>query len=93
MAPLLVFFDLETTGLNTDEDEIVQIAALANTDESEEFSAFVLPNVEISKGASNVNGMTIQHGELVRKGRVLPSTDVIVALEVVNHLFKVKSAF
>ena len=87
MDPLLVFFDLETTGLNLEEDEIVQIAALANTDESEEFSVFVLPSVEISEGASNVNGMTIQYGQLVRNGRVLRSTDIRSALKVVFKLF------
>ena len=91
MAPLLVFFDLETTGLDVEEDEIVQIAALANTDESEEFSAFVLPNVEISEGASSVNGMTIQHGELVRNGRVLRSTDILPALEVILKLLHFQS--
>ena len=85
MYPLLVFFDLETTGLNLEEDEIVQIAALANTAQSEEFSVFVLPNVEMSEGASNVNGITIQNGELVRNGRVLPSTDMKSGLKVVYH--------
>ena len=85
MYPLLVFFDLETTGLNLEEDEIVQIAALANTDQSEEFSVFVLPNVEMTEGASNVNGITIENGELVRNGRVLPSTDMKSGLKVVYH--------
>ena len=85
MYPLLVFFDLETTGLNLEEDEIVQIAALANTAQSEEFSVFVLPNVEMTEGASNVNGITIQNGELVRNGRVLPSTDMKSGLKVVYH--------
>ena len=61
-GPLLVFFDLETTGLNLEEDEIVQIAALANTPQSEQFSVFILPNVEMTEGASNVNGITIQNG-------------------------------
>ena len=91
MAPLLVFFDLETTGLDVEEDEIVQIAALANTAESEEFCEFVLPNVEISKGASNVNGMTVQHGQLVRNGRVLRSTDIRSALKVILKLLHFQS--
>ena len=90
MAPLLVFFDLETTGLNTKEDEIVQIAALAWPG-SEEFSVFVLPNVEISEGASNVNGMTIQYGQLVRNGRVLRSTDIRSALKVILKLLHFQS--
>ena len=85
-SPLLVFFDLETTGLNLEEDEIVQIAALANTDQLEEFSVFVLPSVEMTEGASNVNGITIQNGDLVRNGRVLPSTDMKSGLKVVYHL-------
>ena len=85
-SPLLVFFDLETTGLNLEEDEIVQIAALANTPQSEQFSVFVLPNVEMTEGASNVNGITIQNGHLVRNGRVLPSTDMKSGLKVVYHL-------
>ena len=85
MIPLLVFFDLETTGLDVEEDEIVQIAALANTDQSEEFSVFVLPNVEMTEGASNVNGITIQNVDLVRNGRVLPSTDMKSGLKVVYH--------
>ena len=85
MYPLLVFFDLETTGLNLEEDEIVQIAALANTAQSEEFSVFVLPNVEMTEGASNVNGITIQNGDLIRNGRVLPSTDMKSGLKVVYH--------
>ena len=91
MIPLLVFFDLETTGLNVEEDEIVQIAALANTAESEEFSVFILPSMEISEGASNVNGMTVQHGQLVRNGRVLSSTDILSALKVVLKLFTFQS--
>ena len=57
---LLVFFDLESGGLDVDEDEIVQIAAVANTRESEELSVFVLPSVAIDEGASNVHGITRQ---------------------------------
>ena len=82
MSPLLVFFDLESTGLNVDEDEIVQIAAVANTAESEEFSVFVVPYVAISQGASNVHGITRQGSQLVRRGRILPSTDMETGLKV-----------
>ena len=83
-VPLLVFFDLESTGLNVDEDEIVQIAAVANTQESEEFSVFVLPSVAIDEGASKVHGITRQGRQLVRGGRILPSTDMETGLKVVT---------
>ena len=84
MSPLLVFFDLETTGLDVSQDEPVQIAAVANTEESEEFSVFVVPSVAITEGASNVNGITRDGNRLVRGGRVLPSTDMKSGLKVVT---------
>ena len=84
MSPLLVFFDLETTGLDVSQDEPVQIAAVANTEESEEFSVFVVPSVTITEGASNVNGITRDGNRLVRGGRVLPSTDMKSGLKVVT---------
>ena len=93
MPPLLVFFDLETTGLDVDKDEILQIAAVANTDEREEFavaytdepeefSVFVLPSVEITRGASNVHGITRNGNTLVRSGRVLPAMSMNTGLKV-----------
>ena len=91
MSPLLVFFDLESTGLDVDEDEIVQIAAVANTEESEEFSVFVVPSVAISQGASNVHGITTcetrQGRQLARRGRILPSTDMETGLKVVTPMY------
>ena len=93
MSPLLVFFDLESTGLNVDEDEIVQIAAVANTRESEELSVFVLPSVAIDEGASNVHGITRQGRQLVRGGRILPSTDMETGLKVVTPLQCIVSSF
>merc|ERR1719239_1181546 len=108
MSPLLVFFDLESTGLDVDEDEIVQIAAVANTEESEEFSVFVVPSVAISQGASNVHGITTcetrQGRQLARRGRILPSTDMetglkfdfpllmSVCVRYVQHFYEVWSA-
>ena len=90
MPPLLVFFDLETTGLDVNKDEIVQIAALANTDEPEEFSVFVLPSVEITRGASNVHGITRHGNTLVRSGRVLPAMSMNTGLKVMATIFNLE---
>ena len=60
----------------------MQIAAVANTDESEEFSVFVLPVLPITEGASNVHGITRNGNALVRSGIILPSTDMKVGLKV-----------
>ena len=98
MPPLLVFFDLETTGRDVDKDEIVQIAARANTDEREEFavaytdepeefSVFVLPSVEITRGASNVHGITRNGNTLSRSGRILPAMSMNTGLKVIATIF------
>ena len=39
----LVFFDLESTGLDTEYDEIIQIGAVSESGSS--FSVFILPQV------------------------------------------------
>ena len=82
MDATVVMFDLETTGLDTDEAEILQLAALAATEEQEEFSMFTLPNVPIEAGASGVHGITRSGDQLVREGRVLPSTSLERGIQV-----------
>ena len=82
MDATVVMFDLETTGLDTDEAEILQLAALAATEEQEEFSMFTLPNVPIEAGASAVHGITRSGDQLVREGRVLPSTSLERGIQV-----------
>ena len=74
MDALVVVFDLETTGLNVDEAEILQLAAIAVTEEQEMFSVFTLPNIPIEAGASNVHGITRSGSHLVKEGQVIPST-------------------
>ncbi|EOD15328.1 hypothetical protein EMIHUDRAFT_211484 [Emiliania huxleyi CCMP1516] len=56
-------FDLETTGLNTDEAEIVQFACVVANSRREggaSFCEFVMPQCEIDPGASAVTGITKQ---------------------------------
>lgn len=56
----LIFFDLETTGVNVNSDRIVQIAAIKiKTDGSrEEKNTLVNPEIPIPKEASDVHGIT-----------------------------------
>ena len=56
----IVFFDLETTGLNTTHDRIVEISILrVNVDGTEEQRTWLLnPEMHISEEASSVHGYT-----------------------------------
>ena len=82
MDAVVVVFDLETTGLNVDEAEILQLAAIAVTEEQEMFSVFTKPNIPIEAGASNVNGITMAGNQLVREGQVIPSTGLAIGIQV-----------
>ena len=55
-----VVFDLETTGMSPDKDEIVEISAIKVKDGEivDEFSSLVNPGMPIPAGASAVNGIT-----------------------------------
>ncbi len=57
----LVFFDLETTGLNVLRDRIIQIAMIKykkDSDEPEELEMLINPGIPISEEAMNVHGIT-----------------------------------
>lgn len=55
-----VLFDLETTGTNSNADEVVEISAIKVVDEEivDEFSTLVNPGISIPYDASEVNGIT-----------------------------------
>lgn len=55
-----VVFDLETTGLSTEEDAIVEISALkvSNGQVIDEYSTLVNPEMHIPYSASSINGIT-----------------------------------
>lgn len=59
-VPDYVVFDLETTGLNSSIDRIIEIAAVKVRDRKviDTFSTLVNPEREIPKAASRVNGIT-----------------------------------
>lgn len=55
----VLFFDLETTGVDTQKDRIVQISGmLINGKTKEEFDIYVNPQMKIPKEASDVHGIT-----------------------------------
>ena len=56
----IVFFDLETTGINVATDRVVEVCVLKiNPDHTEEtFTARVNPTIPMSKEASEVTGIT-----------------------------------
>ncbi len=57
-----VVFDCETTGLSTETDEVVQLAAVrivrGSIVESEVFDAYVRPNRSIPKSSTKIHGIT-----------------------------------
>jgi len=55
-----IVFDLETTGLSTNEDAIVEISAIKVIDGSvaEEFSTLVNPGIHIPYSSSSIHGIT-----------------------------------
>ncbi len=57
----IVFFDIESTGLNVIRDRIVQIALvkyLPNVDEPEQLEMLINPGIPISKEAMEIHGIT-----------------------------------
>jgi len=66
MSDVHIYFDLETTGLNTRTSEILQIGAIH--EDGSEFMRYIIPNGDIDEGASNVNGITKEYGSLYKDG-------------------------
>ncbi|MCR5420731.1 MAG: topoisomerase DNA-binding C4 zinc finger domain-containing protein [Lachnospiraceae bacterium] len=59
-VPDYVVFDVETTGLSCQNDEIIELSAIKvrNNEMAEEFTSLVNPGKHISYQASQVNGIT-----------------------------------
>ncbi|XP_056100562.1 uncharacterized protein plex9.1 [Rhinichthys klamathensis goyatoka] len=65
-----VFFDLETTGLDTSACDIVQLSALSGT---QTFNAYLMPRCSITDGASQVTGLTVSGQSLLFHRRPVPT--------------------
>ncbi|XP_043083188.1 three-prime repair exonuclease 1 isoform X2 [Puntigrus tetrazona] len=61
-----VFFDLETTGLDTSACDIVQLSALSG---DRLFNVYLLPRRSMDPGASRVTGLTVDGPRLLLRGR------------------------
>ncbi|XP_077087064.1 DNA polymerase III PolC-type [Siphateles boraxobius] len=88
-----VFFDLETTGLDTSVCDIVQLSALSG---NQTFNAYLLPRCSITDGASQVTGLTVSGQSLLFNRRPVPIvphkralTDFISFLKTFNRPFLV----
>ncbi|KAL3061122.1 hypothetical protein OYC64_009352 [Pagothenia borchgrevinki] len=57
----IVFFDLQTTGLDTKSCHIVQLGASC---ENTIFNRYILPGIPIEYEATEVNGFTVSYGQL-----------------------------
>ncbi|TSK13418.1 Protein PML [Bagarius yarrelli] len=72
-----VFFDLETTGLNTRSSDIVQLSAISGV---KTFNVYILPRCPIDSGASRVTGLTTRRDTLLLHGTPVPTTPLTEAL-------------
>ncbi|XP_040893924.1 DNA polymerase III PolC-type-like [Toxotes jaculatrix] len=57
----LIFFDLETTGLNTSQCDMIQLSAICG---NRVFNHYTLPRCPITMGAQEVTGFSVSSGSL-----------------------------
>ncbi|XP_026057790.1 uncharacterized protein LOC113042963 [Carassius auratus] len=65
-----VFFDLETTGLDTSACDIVQLSAVSG---HRVFNVYLQPRCSITDGASRVTGLTVEGSRLLLRRRPVPT--------------------
>lgn len=61
----IIFFDLETTGLDTAVCDIIQLSAVCG---KRVFNAYTLPRRALTESATRVTGFTVQHDGLYLRG-------------------------
>ncbi|XP_029697037.1 uncharacterized protein [Takifugu rubripes] len=64
----LIFFDLETTGLQTDVCNIIQVSAIC---EGRAFNGYAVPELPLSEHVRNLTGFTVDGPYLYRHGVVM----------------------
>ncbi|XP_078112759.1 three prime repair exonuclease 2-like [Sander vitreus] len=74
----IVFFDLETTGLDTASCHITQLSAVC---EDDEFNVYTLPRRPITAGASQLTGFTVYRGQLYLNGNHVRTMSLFSALK------------
>ncbi|XP_046714542.1 DNA polymerase III PolC-type isoform X2 [Silurus meridionalis] len=73
----LVFFDLETTGLNIYECDIVQLSAISG---ERTFNVYIFPRCPIDPGSSRVTGLTTHSQTLLLHGQPVQTVPLREAL-------------
>ncbi|TDH09820.1 hypothetical protein EPR50_G00090820 [Perca flavescens] len=74
----IVFFDLETTGLDTASCHITQLSAVC---EENEFNVYTLPRRPIEPRASELTGFTVYRGRLYLCGTLVRTVSLVRALK------------
>nr|XP_057932553.1 DNA polymerase III subunit epsilon-like [Doryrhamphus excisus] len=80
MSYTVVFFDLETTGLDTQVCDIIQISAVCG---ERDFNAYTVPRRAITKEASRITGFSVVDGALFLRGefvRTVPLRNALTSL-------------
>lgn len=74
---VVVFFDLEATGLDTAVCDIIQLAAIC---EDKVFNVYTLPGRALTDSAQNVTGFTVSNGRLFLRGALVDTISLVEAL-------------
>ena len=65
---IYLFLDIETSGFSTKFSEILQIAAVTSCLQMKQFNQYLLPTMNISLRASEINHLTASGNQLLYKG-------------------------
>ncbi|KAL3061120.1 hypothetical protein OYC64_009350 [Pagothenia borchgrevinki] len=74
----IVFFDLQTTGLDAKSCHIVQLGASC---ENTIFNRYILPRIPILDEATEVNGFTVRYGQLLLHGEPVRTVSLYHSLK------------
>ncbi|KAF6717709.1 DNA polymerase III PolC-type [Oryzias melastigma] len=75
---IIVFFDLETTGLDTAVCDIIQVGAVC---EEQVFNVYTLPSCALTRSAKQVTGFNVTPEGLFLRGRRKQTTPLLDALK------------
>ena len=95
---LYVFVDTETTGINHEKDEILQIAATSNKSLKPCFNQYILPSCPIGKDVKQLNGLRMHKGRLQWNGKAVCADhcgaileNFLAYLDELKRLFRIES--
>lgn len=74
---IIVFFDLETTGLDTTICDIIQVSAVCG---ERMFNVYTLPRTALTESAKEVTGFTVSDAGLFLRGTPVDTTPLVDAL-------------